>query len=109
MFFMLIFVVEKEIKNKTIMGATSGAKTWGGKEVYNETGTLYAKISGASGAVCAYLSTATYNSCDGIKWMWRIDGISGWFREGGYMSNTEKEAFDKGIEYCKENGYKIIK
>jgi hypothetical protein len=41
--------------------------------------------------------------------MWRIDGVSGWFREGGYMSNTEKEAFDKGIEYCTANGYEILK
>ena len=33
---------------------------------------------------------------------------SGWFREGGYMSDTEQEAFDKGITYCKEQGYEII-
>ena len=88
------------------MSATSGAKTWGGKEVYNEMGTFYIKVSGAGGN--AFLTTVTYNSCDGIKWMWRIEGVSGWFREGGYMSNTEKEAFDKGIAYCKENGYEII-
>lgn len=37
-----------------------------------------------------------------------IEGVSGWFREGGYMSNSEQEAFDKGIAYCKENGYEII-
>ena len=89
------------------MAATSGAKTWGGKEVYNGMGTLYTKVSGAGGT--AYLTTATYNSWEGIKWMWRIEGVSGWFREGGYMSNTEKEAFDKGIAYCKENGYVILK
>ena len=88
------------------MGATSGAKTWGGKEVYNESGSLYTKVSGTSGT--AFLTTATYDSCDGVKWMWRIDGISGWFREGGYMSNSEQEAFNKGIAYCKENGYEII-
>jgi hypothetical protein len=70
-------------------------------------GTLYTKVSGAGGT--AYLSTATYTSWEGIKWMWRIDGESGWFREGGYMSNSEQEAFDKGIAYCKENGYVIIK
>ena len=37
------------------MAATSGAKTWGGKEVYNELGSLYAKVSGAGGS--AFLST----------------------------------------------------
>jgi hypothetical protein len=41
--------------------------------------------------------------------MWRLEGMSGWFREGGYMSNTEQEAFNKGIKYCKENGYNIIR
>jgi hypothetical protein len=88
------------------MSATSGAKTWGGKEVYNELGSLYAKVSGASGT--AFLSTASYDTCGGVRWMWRIDGISGWFREGGYMSYTEQEAFNKGIAYCKEQGYEII-
>lgn len=88
------------------MAATSGAKTWGGKEVYNESGSLYIKISGAGGT--AFLTTATYNSWEGIKWMWRIEGVSGWFREGGYMSDTEQEAFNKGIAHCKEQGYEII-
>lgn len=87
------------------MAATSGAKTWGGKDVYNELGTLWTKVSGAGGS--AFLSTATYNSCGRVKWMWRLEGMSGWLREGGY-SNSEQEAFDKGIAYCKENGYEII-
>ena len=88
------------------MSATSGAKTWGGKGVYNELGSLYAKVSGAGGT--AFLSTASYDTCGGARWMWRIDGISGWFREGGYMSYTEQEAFNKGIAHCKEQGYEII-
>jgi hypothetical protein len=88
------------------MSATLGAKSWKGKDVYNESGTLYAKISGVGGT--AFLSTATYDSCEGVKWMWRIEGLSGWFREGGYMSDTEQEAFNKGIAYCKEKGYEII-
>ena len=88
------------------MAATSGAKTWGGKEVYNESGSLYAKVSGAGGT--AFLSTASYDTCGGVRWMWRIDGISGWFREGGYMSYTEQEALNRGIAYCKEQGYEII-
>lgn len=83
------------------------AKTWGGAEVYNELGTLTAKVSGQGGL--GYLTTATYNTLEGTKWMWRIDGVSGWFREGGYMSATEVEAFDKGVAYCLEQGYDIIR
>jgi hypothetical protein len=108
-FFIRIFVVSLRIttKNKKIMSATSGAKTWEGKAVYNELGTLFTKVSGIGGT--AYLTTATYNSCDGIKYMWRLDGVSGWFREGGYMSESEQEAYDKGIAYCIEQGYEIVK
>lgn len=94
--------------NATIVnGASYGAKTWGGEEVYNELGTLSAKVSGKGGL--GYLNTATYNSCEGVKYMWRIDGASGWFREGGYMSDSEKIAFEKGLAWCLENGYEIIK
>lgn len=93
--------------NQISMSASSGSKTWKGQEVYNEIGTLWTKVSGKGGS--AILLTATYNSCDGVKWMWRLEGMSGWFREGGYMSDTEQDAFNKGIEYCKENGYNIIK
>ena len=89
------------------MSATSGSKTWKGQEVYNEIGTLWRKVSGKGGS--AILLTATHNTCDGVKWMWRLEGMSGWFREGGYMSDTEQDAFNKGIEYCKENGYEFIK
>lgn len=88
------------------MAATSGAKTWGGKEVYNEMGTLYRKVSGKGGT--AFLTTATYYSCHGLKWMWKLEGNSGWRREGGYMSATEQDALDKGIAYCVEQGYEII-
>lgn len=86
-------------------GATSGAKTWGGKEVYNELGTLYTKVSGKGGL--GYLTTATYDTLEGTKWMWRIEGASGWFKEGGYMSNTEDEAFNKGLAFCSEQGYEV--
>ena len=89
------------------MSATSGSKTWKGQEVYNEIGTLWTKVSGKGGS--AILLTATHNTCDGVKWMWRLEGMSGWFREGGYMSDTEQDAFDKGIAYCKENGYEFIR
>ena len=105
-FFIRIFVSEIRTKTKQLWQQHQEQKLGGGKEVYNELGSLCTKVSGAGGT--AYLSTATYDSCDGVKWMWRIDGISGWFREGGYMSNTEQEAFNKGIAYCKEQGYEIL-
>lgn len=89
----------------TSWGATSGAKTWGGKEVYNHLGTLSVKVNTKGGR--GLLTTATYDSCEGEKWMWRIDGVSGWFKEGGYMSSTENEAFNKGIAFCLEQGYEV--
>ena len=76
-------------------------------EIWNKMGTLSKRIANNGGK--GILFTATHDTCNGEKWMWVIQfDCSCGTKEGGYQSETEQEALNKGIEFCKEKGYEFI-